>query len=87
MRIAILAAMVIVALSSNPFIHKERDSAIDIDKKCAAQPIHTSETTPKPANTQENIRLRSALRGPVIARQRAYAYWSKNSALFRIVQL
>jgi hypothetical protein len=73
MRIAILAAMVIVALSSNPFIHRE--SAIG--KKCAAQPVqpvHISETTPKPANTLENIRLRSALRCPVIALQQAYGY-------------
>jgi hypothetical protein len=69
MRIAILAAMLVVAVSSNPFIH--RDSARD--KNCTPQPIsplNASETTSeiKPANTQQQFRLRGALRDTAIVR-------------------
>jgi hypothetical protein len=62
MRTAILIAMAIVALSSNPFIHKDQTA----EKNAAAQPISTPESVSKARRTLQTVRLKSALRGPSI---------------------
>ena len=69
MRTAILAAMVIVAFSSNPFIHKE----VRTDKKNAtAPPVSGATLTPKGRDAMQAVRMRIAQRRQAIIQMQEY---------------
>jgi hypothetical protein len=68
MRTAILAAMVIVAFSSNPFIHIE----VATDKKNATEPVSGATQTPKGRDAMQAVRMRIAQRRPAVIRMQEY---------------
>jgi hypothetical protein len=68
MRTAILAAMVIVAFSSNPFIHKE----VRTDNKNATAPVSGATQTQKGRDAMQAVRMRIAQRRQAIIQMQEY---------------